>query len=363
MYFLIMLFAFYGWHKSHKSHKNQSTLVDRPVKVSVIIAARDEDENLKSLLSDLEDQTYPDQLTEWILVDDHSTNKISDLQVIKNGKHQKLTVIGLDQKVQGKKAALIAGVNNSKGELLIFTDADSRLKKEWIHDFVNTYLSEGAGMIIGLVDYYNCSGILKKFFRFDLLSLVVTGSGLAEIGFPVMCNGANLAVREDLYKKNKDNIRLNISSGDDIFMLHSIKKDPMEKIVLLKSVNSTVMTEAPEKIREFLNQRSRWASKSTSYTDNDTLILALIVFFTNLALISGLIKSMISGSYQNIIFLFLFKLLADSLIILSGLSFFGEKKNVIFLPLFSIIYPFYILTAVLGGFFKKNSWKGRPPVI
>jgi poly-beta-1,6-N-acetyl-D-glucosamine synthase len=355
-YFLIMLIVLYGWNRTNSNHKE---ILTQPVKVSVIIAARDEDQNIQLLLSDLEKQTYSTEFMEWIVIDDHSLNKIADLSGIKRKAYQNLTIIDLDNDLKGKKEALIAGVNRSSGELLLFTDADCRLNKGWIESFVNKYLQEKAGMIIGLVDYFNSNGFLRKFFRFDLLGLVVTGSGLANIGIPVMCNGANLAVRADLYKNNIKNIKPEISTGDDIFMLHAIKKDRFEKIVLLKTKKSVVLTNPPNNLNEFISQRSRWASKSTSYNDMDTLILASVVLLTNLMLMTMFINCLISGSYTNIILMFAFKLIGDGLIIASGLTFFGGIKNLILLPVFSIFYPFYILITVVRSIFKIFIWKGR----
>jgi biofilm PGA synthesis N-glycosyltransferase PgaC len=353
-YLFVIIAAFYGWHKIKG---NQEIKISLPVFVSIVVAARNEDENIPLLLSDLGNQSYPLKYVEWIIIDDHSLNKISNLPEIK--KYQNLTIIDLGYNEKGKKPALAAGVKHSKGELLLFTDADCRVKAGWIESFVGKYLEEKAGMIVGLVDYPKQSEILKKFFHFELLSLIITGSGLTNIGFPVMCNGANIAVRADLYKKNQKNIKPGRASGDDVFMLHAVKKDRSVKISILRSKNSIVITSAPKNISEFLNQRSRWASKSTAYRDRDTIILAFIVLLANLIIILGFIDYIVTGKFTNLIVSFFIKLAADFSILASGLSFFGGKRNILFLPLFSIFYPFYILIVVTRSIFKSYTWKER----
>jgi len=351
-----MLGAFYGWTNIMD---NQKIAVPLPIIVSVIIAARDEDKKLPFLLHDLELQNYPQKLLEIIIIDDHSLKQIADLPEIKMRKLQNLTILDLDENSEGKKAALLEGVTKSSGELLIFTDADCRLKPGWIRSFVSKYLEEKAGMIIGLVDYPQNNGIFGKFFRFDLLSLVLTGSGLANIGLPTMCNGANLLVQSDLYKKHLKELKSEIASGDDIFMLHAIKKDRSEKISIIKDENSIVLTNPPCNIREFLSQRSRWASKSKYYRDRDTIILSVIVLFSNLILVFGFLNFLFTGNYSHIVFLCIVKFTADCLILASALSFFGGKRDIILLPFFSIIYPFYILIIAVRSFLKEDYWKGR----
>jgi cellulose synthase/poly-beta-1,6-N-acetylglucosamine synthase-like glycosyltransferase len=356
LYLIILIVSWVGWQKTPILDLK---VIDESIFVSIIVAARNEDKNLPYLISDLKLQTYPKSLMEWIFVDDHSDNKIRSLTCFDNNQFENLIIIDLQKNQIGKKMALRAGVERSKGELLIFTDADCRLKPRWIESFVNQYVISKPAMIIGLVDYFDQKGFLSQFYRFDLMSLVVTGSGLASAGFPVMCNGANLAVRRNIYMKNIKSLRTEIASGDDIFLLHAVKKDKREVSEVMKLKESVVSTSSPSNLLEFLNQRTRWASKSGSYTDINTIFLAVVVLLVNLGLIGEFINGLITGNYNNVIYMFLIKTIADCFVIKAGLSFFGKIKSIILFPFFSVIYPFYFFSVFLLSLFGVSSWKGR----
>jgi poly-beta-1,6-N-acetyl-D-glucosamine synthase len=356
LYFIIIIAAWFGWQKTEISNAKH---IAKSIYVSVIVAARNEDKNLPVLLADLRNQTYPISMTEWIIVDDHSVNKILGLKDFESLLYENLVIIELETGEIGKKAALRVGSEQSKGELLIFTDADCCLKPHWIESIVAQYVMNKNAMIIGLVNYHDRKGFLHRFYSFDLMSLVITGAGLASIGLPVMCNGANLAVRKDIYLKNMALVRPEIVSGDDIFMLHSIKNNKKEKLMVLKLKEAVVTTNSPSTLNEFLNQRRRWASKSWLYTDKNTVFLALIVLLANLAIIGGFVNAIFTGIFSSLIYLFLIKATADCFIITAGLNFFGEVKWILLFPVFSVFYPFYILYIFVLSSVGVYSWKGR----
>src|SRR5690606_11219526 len=79
---------------------------------------------------------------------------------------------------------------------------------------------------------------------------------------PVLCNGANIAVRKSTYLNLVGNIQNNTPSGDDIFMLQEIKKTDAKSVVYLDDVDSSVTSPPVLELKMFLNQKIRWASKS-----------------------------------------------------------------------------------------------------
>lgn len=261
---------------------------------------------------------------------------------------------------QVKKNALLHGAQISTAELLLFTDADCRIGPDWIKSIATKFYKEKSGLIIGLVNYFNANSLLKKFFRFDFISLVVSGAGSSALGIPTMCNGANLAVKRDLYLKLADKIHPDIPSGDDVFLLHEIKKSGIENISVLKSRHSLVKTHGPSNLSEFFNQRIRWASKSKYYSDKDTILLAMLVFITNIAMATAFVFFILNPFESWYILLILLpKTIADGFIIGSGLKYFDKKISLWLLPLFEIIYPFYIIMSATGGVFNAFKWKSN----
>jgi len=356
IYFAVFMKIWYGWKciaDDSDSHSNDV------VKISVVIAARNEKHTLPQLLKDLENQTYSKDLYDVILVDDHSEKKISELPFIKNIP-KKFIVYPLTKNEFGKKKALLHGAKKSNAELLLFTDADCRLHPDWIRSHSIKFANDKPGLIIGLVDYYPDQGLLKQFFRFDFISLVVTGAGSSYLGKHILCNGANLAVKRDLYLSLANRLHPDIPSGDDVFLLHEIKKSSKETISVLKSKHSIVKTQPPGSLTEFIDQRIRWASKGKYYSDIDILFLSFLVLITNIIVTSLIFICFIYPSWAWILLSLVFlKTIADGFIIGSGLKYFGKASKLYLLPVFEIIYPIYMLLAAVGGIVNAFTWKSR----
>ncbi len=356
LYCIVILFSWYGWIRIKDDAAGTSAATNL---ISIIIAARNEKKHLPLLLSDLSFQSYPLQSFEIIIVDDHSDERISSSSIKEDFKNLNLQIIDLPKHKHGKKEAIFEGVKRSKSELLIFTDADCRVSQDWISCFARRFQNEKSGMLIGMVDYPCQGGAFHIFARFDLLSLVVAGAGLANFGKPVMCNGANLAIKKDLYTCLTGQLKVNIPSGDDIFLLHAVKKLKSGKISIVKSSETIVTTQSPENLLKFMAQRLRWTSKGRYYTDIDTILLALLVILVNLIMMAIFVNSLIYHRWLPFVLLFLIKTLTDGFILSSGLKFFGGLRNIVWLPFFELIYPLYVIFLSIGNFFIKFSWKGR----
>src|SRR4030095_3544460 len=108
------------------------------VSISVIIAARNEEANIEALINSLAGQTYPKQLFEVIVVDDHSEDRTWEL-IQQNAIALSLKCIRLKDRVRPdenlrsyKKRAIEEGISLATGELIVTTDADCRFEPEWL---------------------------------------------------------------------------------------------------------------------------------------------------------------------------------------------------------------------------------------
>lgn len=357
VYLITLLKIYFGWRKLPEIHPQP---ISNLISVSVIIAARNEKETLPLLLEKLSQQNYPGNKFEIIVVDDHSDDPIDKLPEISSNKSSNLRTVRLDKELSGKKMALLTGAKTSMGELLLFTDADCLPGPSWISSFVSFYRKTESDMILGLVDYLPSRNPLTPFYRLEFLSLILSGAGTAGNGRPTLCNGANLAVRRELYLQIADQLKPEQPSGDDIFLLHALKRKDQVKISVLKNQDSIIKTLPPESLLQFLNQRVRWASKSLHYTDLSTIYLGSIVLITNLSIIFSVIAFLAGKSDGGLIFiLLLMKTIADYPLLIAGLNFFQRKRILLLVPLFETFYPFYILLSSIGGLLNLYSWKNR----
>jgi len=362
VYFIIILSYTIGWFKLKTfNHLNDGL----NTKVSVIVPARNEEQNIGRLLSDLLSQTFPEQLLEIIIVDDNSSDNTVQI-VEKFINHHALTNMKLiqlnehEQTFSYKKMAISTAIEQSKGDLIITTDADCSFKEDWIKSIVSYYETHKPKMIVGMVSYHEEKTFFEKMQTLEFLSLIAITGGAISAGRPIMCNGANLAYEKAAFEDVEGFGNDSFSSGDDVFLLLKMRKKFGDRSVsFLKNIDSIVFTNAKKSIREFIHQRTRWASKNKGY-NKKILLVSFTVYMMNLLLVSGLILSIfIPGFLPFVLILLLVKLLID-LPILIGIGLF-VKRGKIFLygiPLI-ILYPVYIILTGALGMISGYQWKGR----
>ena len=119
---------------------------------------------------------------------------------------------------------------------IVFTDADCILNKNYIY-LAQQYLSQhNSDMLLGAVDIIEEKNFFNIIETIEFASLQAITAYTALLNNPIMCNGANLIIRRTTYLQNIDKININIASGDDMFMLHTLKKNKakIKRKLLLK---------------------------------------------------------------------------------------------------------------------------------
>ena len=322
--------------------------------VSVVIACRNEQENLPLLLKYIADQDYPKELFEVIIVNDNSTDRTFE---IASGFKASVNIVAINNNGTGKKRAISTGINSSSGHLIITTDADCRMGKRWIRTIAAYYENHRPDMIICPVQIEPGKGFFGKFQELEFLSLQGITSGSVLSGDGTMCNGANLSFTREAYLNNAENLHFEIASGDDIFFLHSLKKKRQFKILWIESADTVITAASSPTVELFLKQRRRWISKVRAYNDGATIFLGIVTFVTIMLQISFLVASFINPAFIMVFLtIFLLKSIPDFLILRNTSGRYGKRELMNwFLPA-QIIYPFYVLCVV---FYSLISLKKR----
>lgn len=342
--------------------KNYNIDKSSTTKVSVLIAARNEEENIENILLSLYNQIFPKELFEVIIVDDHSEDNTKTIidNFINNNKDFNMQVFISEGK--GKKAAISQALHKAKNHLIIVTDADCILNTLWIENIVAFYQKTKSKMILAPVLLTPSNTLFEKMQVLEHLSLMGSTAGSAAIGFPVMCNGANMAYeREAALEVEKLRHDFNIPSGDDMFLLEQfVKNYGYKNVKFLLSKSAIVKTKTCKTIKDFFKQRRRWVSKTKSYTNWKIITTALIVFFFNISIISLLISAFfIPALWSLYVLLTLLKFFID-FPLLKNITNFMNQSNLMkwALPL-EFIYPFYVTFTAISGLLINVSWKGQ----
>jgi poly-beta-1,6-N-acetyl-D-glucosamine synthase len=329
------------------------------VGISVVVAFRNEENSLPALLISLNKQVYPVTSMEVILVNDHSIDKSLRIAEDFVRTHPGFHCFSNEQGEEGKKAAILKGVQHSRFSLIVVTDADCTMGDYWLSSLSAVFIREKADMIIGLVDMDVKPGLFNRFQEVEFLSLVASGAAAAAGGNPIYCNAANLAFRKDLLISYSDPLSGSVPSGDDTLFMLRVKKDPSRRIVLMKSVPGIVTTRGVVNIREFLNQRSRWASKSRYYSDRDILYTAGLVMAISIAWLFSALALVMGKNPWLFPLMLLAKSLVDYLFLRDFLSFYDKRIKPVLFVIFETIYPVYIVISASLGLFSRYTWKER----
>ena len=334
--------------------KNFSPSLTPEIFVSVIVACRNEEKNLPWLLSDIALQDYNQNWFELVIIDDNSSDSTYDLASEYN-KIKNIKVLRSPE--SGKKKAIKYGVESSSGELVIATDADCRAGSKWMKNIVSFYAEHKPEMIIGPVSLKGTEGFLQHFQELEFMSLQGITAGTALTGSPVMCNGANLAFTRDSFENYTYNMHYGKVSGDDVFFLHSLKKKKGSRIMWLESDDSMVSTCTSETTKSFFRQRARWISKAGSYSDPETIYLALVTFISVMLQPVLLIAGIFDPVYFPVLLAaFILKSIPDYLILQNTASRYGSKNLMKWFFPSQIFYTFYILKLIPRAIFRGNRW-------
>lgn len=315
------------------------------VSVSVIVPCYNEEQNLHHLLTSLSFQDYPNDFFEVIIVNDNSTDNTIKIASQFTGIQNIRTI---SNNGNGKKSAIRTGVSVSDCDLIITTDADCRMGKNWIKTISSFYHQNNPDMIICPVQLESGNGFFGRFQELEFLSLQGVTAGAALSHKAVMCNGANLAFPKEIYLKHSANLYDEINSGDDIFLLQSLKQERNSKIMWLESPEAIVTTRASASMSSFFQQRKRWISKVAFYTDKHIIIAGIATFAAVILQIAYLIGGLFNPFLLiGFLLIFLLKSVPDYLIIRNTTRRYGKTDLMRWFLPSQLIYPFYVLMVIL----------------
>ena len=359
IYIMVVITFIVGWAKIPIFKPNFS---DAKTLVSIIIAARDEEENIAQTINDVLEQGYHPDLFELIIIDDHSTDRTAE---IVKSYGNKVKLVQLDEKDSlnsYKKKAIQTAIALAKGDLIVTSDADCRMGSDWLATIVNYYETTGCKMISSPVAYFQERSVFEKAQALEFAFLIGLGASTIGNKNPSTCNGANLAYEKaaffavDGFKGIDD-----LASGDDELLLHKMAAAFGNKIGFLKNEAAIVYTTAKPTLGEFIQQRKRWASKSTRYKAKSVIVLGLSVWLFNVSIIFNAVLSL----FFPAVFLWLLviqlvaKLFIEFLFLQQLMNFFKRQKLLWLLPLLNALHIVYIVYIGVAGNSGKYNWKGR----
>lgn len=363
-YVLLLLTQLIYWTKIPVFYKEP---INGVTKITVLIAMRNEENNIVSCLHCLTSQNYPAHLFEVIVLDDHSTdssvmqvnNFIRANPLIKNIKLIEIK----DGQLQSsyKKFAITEGIKQASGELIITTDADCVAGKQWLSVIASYYEKFHPVMMMCPVQFANEKTFFSKMQALEFAGLIGMSAATNNAGIPLMCNGANLAYSKKAFTEiNGYGNTPELASGDDTFLLFKLKEKFKNDIHFVKSLDASVITKSQPTLTSFFQQRKRWASKTTKYKKPYITRIGLLIYFFNLSLLlSGIFSCFATDFFSVFLLMFSLKLVFEFTFMFMVCRFFKQLELLlVFLPTALLFTPYILLVGIVAPF-GTYEWKGR----
>ncbi len=354
LYFLLFV---YSRLTCYKAVSKQDKAITPPL--SVIICARNEEENLRQNLPKILNQDYPE--FEVILVNDFSEDDTKWLLKELCTQYQHLKVVEIAEHVRlkhGKKFAVSLGIKGAEHEHLVFTDADCIPQSDkWLRHMANAF-GRGEEIVLGYSPYLKKPGFLNALIRFETFHTAMSYLSYALKGNAYMGVGRNLAYTKSLFFRGKGfAAHMHIPSGDDDLFVNQ-NATPHNTTICIHP-EAQVWSEPKTTFSAYSQQKTRHAGASKAYRPSHRRMLAMQLISAALFYIAVIIAVVLYPQYWYVVLgIYLLRLLIQVLIyfpIMGKLQVKGLKWG---LPFLDVAYYGYICVNGFFALFKKEvKWK------
>jgi len=356
IYLLRICFFLIGFLKEYNRTKNVRESNNYPF-ISIIIPARNEETNIEETLLSLNNIDYPQDRYEIIVVNDRSTDntrqKVEGL--INQIPNLKLLNLSSDEDkdhIPGKAGAVHKGVEYSKGDIIFVTDADCRVRKNWLKKLANLYQDTQTGFVTSFTNVLG-ERIFDKIQATEWIYMHTMAMGGIGMSQPLGCYGNNLTFRKQNYNAFGGYKTIPFSVTEDLALQKAFHKNSYGVHYYI-SYETLVDTKPCKNIIEYFNQHHRWARGGLNLGWR-----AAIFVLSSFSFWAGLIYFAIIGNIWNLFILFLIRLLGDFILLYPSLSILKRKD---LLPYIFISVPFFLLvelTIPIAVLKKKVEWKNQ----
>ncbi|HEX8516586.1 MAG TPA: glycosyltransferase [Bacteroidia bacterium] len=354
---LIQLFFYLGFFSRLAFFKKKELPPYTPP-ASIVICAKNEDDNLVEFLPRIFEQDYPE--FEVVVVNDCSFDNSEDILKEFANKHSNLKIVTIKEDetyTHGKKIALMMGIKGAGNEHMLLTDADCRPNsKDWLRNMMQHFNGE-TEIVIGYGAYEKQKGFLNKIIRYDTFFIALQFLSFSLAGKTYMGTGRNLAYKKSLFFRMKGFAsHYHIESGDDDLFVNEAATKRNSQVEI--SIETHTISRVKKTFKDWFRQKRRHVTTFKHYNSGSKFRLAMLSM--SMYFFFGTFVTLLILQFQPIIVLSLFalRLLVQIIIFNKSMKLLAEKDLLMLAPLIEIIlllmYPFITFANM---FVRKNKWK------
>lgn len=364
LYFVAVCYALMRAVLTVGALRRTSSTSDQPF-VSIVVAARNEADQLGALLSQLLRQDYP--AYEVIIVDDRSTDATPDVLQAWRARDDRLKFVQITAAPQGrppKMYALEQGVGAARGALLLFTDADCVVPPTWITAMARCFTPD-VGAVIGYIELRAEHDTLLEHVQaldyFGMMALTASGT---KLGHPLGGGGANLAYRRSAYRESGGFAHMPDGAiADDMLLIQRVQDRTRWRIAFCDDPRGFISTAAEPTLKQLLRQRARWMAGGQEVLRDNT---ALLVISSLLGTFNGMLLSFPlllkrPVTRRALLWAIVIRVLADTLHLGVIAARWRRLQILRYLPLWLVAQVPYTIALPLYSLLGRWTWKSEAP--
>lgn len=351
LYYYLVVFSRLAFYKKQALPQNTPP-------ASIIICARNEDDNLVEYLPAIFAQDYPE--FEVVVVNDCSFDNTSDILKEFARKHNNLKVVTIKEDEyysHGKKVALMVGIKGATHEHLLLTDADCKPNSnQWLRNMMQHFVDE-TEIVLGYGAYEKQKGFLNKMIRFDTFMIALQFLSFALARKTYMGTGRNLAYKKSLFFKMKGFAsHYHIESGDDDLFVNEAATKRNSKIEV--AIDNHTVSKVKRTFREWFRQKRRHVTTFKYYNLKSKFSLGLMSISQYLFFISFIALLVFQWEPVIVVSLFVLRFVVQILIFNKSMKELGETDLLLVSPIIEfVLLLVYPVITISNQLMKKNKWK------
>ncbi len=324
-------------------------------KISVVIAARDEELHLADCLRSVTNQTYRKENLEIIVASDQSSDRTLDICREFEQRFDNLRWFDVvqDDKFRGKANALAQAIDKATGEIILITDADCEVPASWVENTASFYGTE-IGLVGGMT-LQKASNAFEGMQSLDWAYVLGVGSSMAARENPLGSIGNNLSFRRKAYEEVGGYRGVKFSVTEDYTMVQSIVGSRKWQYLFPLDPGILVMSQPCGSWKDLIRQKHRWGKGALDMKPAGLLIMAI----TCALILASFVMLLWNGVVPCVAGLIV-KSVADYTFLYTVLTRLQQTKELKYFWWFELYFTLYvILLPFLVAFGGKVVWKGR----
>lgn len=322
-------------------------------KLSVIIAAKNEEKNVNQLLDSLSKLNYPEENFEVIIIDDNSNDNTYNLIQSRIADKINYRIIKADKKkYEGKRGALQIGIENAKYNFIVITDADCKPEINWLRAIASK-LDAGYDFVFGVAPIESGKKLVQKLSAFENLRNTYLNIAAVGINIPYSASARSFAFRKKSFERigGYSNTTQTISGDDDLLLREAVKNKMI--IGTLVDPEAFVYSAASESFNEYKKQKIRHLKTSYYYLFKQKILLATW-HLVNLVCVFSILLTILSPLF---LLPFLVKLIFDLFIVIKHQQDFGQNFRFYEIIYLQLLFEIFVAINFFNSFSKNSKWK------